>query len=514
MSLDQENSTSFSINSSHKRYGSIESCVSEEISDEISLSSDYFSNGGKINGILKVMCILGALLAVLILVMSNSHDYASIGKVNIMSFEMWDDVSRGLVPTIAPTRMIDRIREIHNIPVPVEETTTSPTRRVERNFLGSGVVTSNPTLEPTILANPPSAVPTPEPSHRMERHFFTTSPTAPKPTAVQRSSENVATLQPTFTEYVYYYYNKLNQQSNVAPTDIAVDVEDQSTVVVNDGISAAEADSSLTSESIATTTTSVATDTKPHIIIMLADDLGWSSIGDEDLLAPYATPFLTSMAQHGLRLSNYYSQETCTPARAALLTGRYPISLGVQMGTVESSVAWGLGKDETLLAEVLQSAGYKTHALGKWHLGHHTPLLLPTARGFDTFTGYLNGETYYWSNRNPDHAEFVDLLDSTSGCYMAYEGIDRHNYSTFFYRDHAIDIINSHDAAEPLFMYVAFQAVHDPFSDLGGAHSAGVPEEYLARDVFSKLKSSISVSANFNIILFGGFVCCTLWVYN
>ncbi len=99
----------------------------------------------------------------------------------------------------------------------------------------------------------------------------------------------------------------------------------------------------------------------------------------------------------GISLSNYYAQEVCTPSRAALMTGRYPISLGMQYDEVLSDSMWGLNTSETLLPEVLRDfVGYKNYAIGKWNLGHYTPYMLPTARGFDQFIGFMNGENYYW----------------------------------------------------------------------------------------------------------------------
>jgi hypothetical protein len=66
----------------------------------------------------------------------------------------------------------------------------------------------------------------------------------------------------------------------------------------------------------------------PHIIFVLADDVGWNSIGYENFDLSFATPFLTGLANEGVVISNYYSQEVCTPVRAALLTGRYPLTIG------------------------------------------------------------------------------------------------------------------------------------------------------------------------------------------
>lgn len=229
---------------------------------------------------------------------------------------------------------------------------------------------------------------------------------------------------------------------------------------------------------------------KPNVIYILADDLGWNSIGYQDYDLDFVTPTLTTMAKAGVILNSFYAQELCTPARAALLTGRYPLTVGMQYSMVQTAIPWGLDVDETLLPEVLKADGYKTHMLGKWHIGHYTPRMLPTARGFDTFTGFLNGENYYWSKRNPDHNKFHDLMYSDTECYIPYTDDDMHDYSTHFYRNKAKDIISSHDQSNPLFLFMSFQAVHDPFVDID-IHLNGIPKEYVAEETYEKIISEV-----------------------
>ena len=232
---------------------------------------------------------------------------------------------------------------------------------------------------------------------------------------------------------------------------------------------------------------------KPHIIYILADDLGWNSIGYEDFDLSFTTPTLTTLAQEGIIMNSFYAQEVCTPARASLLTGRLPLTVGMQYSMVQTAMPWGLDLAETTLAEVLRDDNYSTHMLGKWHLGHYSPRLLPTARGFETFTGFLNGESYYWSKRNPDHTTFHDLMYSTEDCYIPYDADDMHDYSTFFYRDKAKQLIREHNSTDKsLFLFLSFQAVHDPFVDIG-IHENGIPKEYLDEDMYSQIISSVKV---------------------
>ena len=239
------------------------------------------------------------------------------------------------------------------------------------------------------------------------------------------------------------------------------------------------------------TTTTTTTTSKPNVVFVLADDLGFNSIGDQDLDLDFATSFLSKMAEKGIILSNYYTQESCTPARAALLTGRYPLSIGMQLSSIDATGSRVLPIEETLLSEVLQQGGYTTYMLGKWNLGHYHPKYLPVSRGFDYYLGYMDGQTYYWSKKNPKETKFKDLTYGDSTCYAGYDGTDRHDYSTFLYRDKAVNAIEQHDfTTSPMFMYVAFQAVHDPFYDFDQFES-GIPISYLSSKMYKKIMKKV-----------------------
>jgi arylsulfatase A-like enzyme len=233
------------------------------------------------------------------------------------------------------------------------------------------------------------------------------------------------------------------------------------------------------------------TSVKPNFIIILADDLAWNSIGYSSTEMSFVTPEMTDLAAEGIIMNNFYAQEVCSPSRGALMTGRYPLSIGMQYGMVGTTAEWGLSLDEITLAEVLKTNGYSTHMLGKWHLGYFTPLFLPTARGFDSWIGYSNGENYYWSKKLPDYPENVDFITSNTTCYSPYEEEDRHNYSTTFYTEKAKTIINDHSYETPLFLYLAYQAVHDPFIDYG-IHSNGMPDDYIDNDILTAIHQNIT----------------------
>lgn len=235
---------------------------------------------------------------------------------------------------------------------------------------------------------------------------------------------------------------------------------------------------------------SVSVKTSPHVILIVADDLAWNSIGYSSDELAFVTPRLTALGESGIIMDNFYAQEVCSPSRGSLLTGRYPLSIGMQYGMVAANAEWGMPLDETTMAEVLSDGGYNTHMLGKWHLGYFSPKFLPTARGFDSWTGYANGENYYWSKKNPDYPQHSDFISSNTTCYSPYVESDKHDYSTVFYTNKAVEIIENNGADAPLFLYVAYQAVHDPFIDYG-KYDTGIPDSYFEDTLLSQIRSSI-----------------------
>lgn len=127
----------------------------------------------------------------------------------------------------------------------------------------------------------------------------------------------------------------------------------------------------------------------PNVVIVYADDLGYGDLGCYGH-PTIRTPNLDRMAREGMRFTQFYSAaEVCTPSRAALLTGRYPVRSGMahdRFRVLRSNSAGGLPKGEETLAELLRGRGYRTAMVGKWHLGHR-PEHLPPAHGFDEYLG-------------------------------------------------------------------------------------------------------------------------------
>ena len=209
----------------------------------------------------------------------------------------------------------------------------------------------------------------------------------------------------------------------------------------------------------------------PNVVFILADDMGYGSLSSD------VTPFMHGLSNKGVSLESYYSQETCTPARAALLTGRYPLSIGVQFYEQGVAKLGGLPDDETTLAELLQDEGYTTYMLGKWNLGNSSPNLLPTARGFDYYLGFLDAYNHYWSKSNPDYPDFTDFMYSDSSCYYQYDGDDMKTYSTTIFGNAAVSAITGHDYDKSsMFLYVSLQAARAPFDD---ENNGGLEDSYL-----------------------------------
>jgi arylsulfatase A len=135
---------------------------------------------------------------------------------------------------------------------------------------------------------------------------------------------------------------------------------------------------------------------KPNFIIIFADDLGYGDLGCYGH-PTIRTPHLDRMATEGVKLTSFYAQPICTPSRAALLTGRQPVRSGL-IGNIFPEFETGLPSSEITLADALKREGYRTAAIGKWHLGHHGPDALPAGHGFDEFLGlpYSNDMTPPW----------------------------------------------------------------------------------------------------------------------
>ncbi|XP_053232998.1 arylsulfatase I [Podarcis raffonei] len=205
----------------------------------------------------------------------------------------------------------------------------------------------------------------------------------------------------------------------------------------------------------------------PHLIFILTDDQGFHDVGYHG--SDIQTPTLDRLAAEGVKLENYYIQPICTPSRSQLITGRYQIHTGLQHSIIRPRQPNCLPLNQVTLPQKLQEAGYSTHMVGKWHLGFYRKECLPTRRGFDTFLGSLTGNVDYYTYDNCD-GPGVCGYDLHDGENVAWEQSGK--YSTFLYAQRVNKILATHNPKEPIFIYVAFQAVHTPLQS---------PKEYIYR---------------------------------
>ena len=139
---------------------------------------------------------------------------------------------------------------------------------------------------------------------------------------------------------------------------------------------------------------------KPNVLVVLMDDVGWGDFGcyGGGVAVGAPTPHIDRLATAGLRLTSCYSEPSCTPSRASLLTGRLPMRHGLQRPPMYGEKG-GL-QGEVTLAELLSTAGYVTQAVGKWHLGENVESQ-PQHVGFDDFYGFLSVSDMYTEWRDP-----------------------------------------------------------------------------------------------------------------
>ncbi|MDR2704222.1 MAG: arylsulfatase, partial [Planctomycetaceae bacterium] len=225
---------------------------------------------------------------------------------------------------------------------------------------------------------------------------------------------------------------------------------------------------------------------RPNIVIFLADDLGWADVGWHG--TEIKTPNLDRLASQGIRLERFYVQPVCSPTRASLMTGRYTIRYGLQSGVIRPWADYGLSTNERTLAQALHDNGYYTAILGKWHLGETEKKYLPLQRGFDYHYGlYLGAMDYY------EHTRDGGLDWHRNGHPVREKG-----YSTDLLADDAVRLIQSHNTAQPLFLYVPFNAVHSPYQEVPEqkwkeqyANLAGKPQRKIYAGMVSTMDAAI-----------------------
>ncbi len=201
---------------------------------------------------------------------------------------------------------------------------------------------------------------------------------------------------------------------------------------------------------------------RPHIVYLLADDLGYKDVGFQG--GKIATPNLDKLAASGATLNTFYVQPFSSQTRAALLTGRYPMRYGLQTMSIVPASRFGLPIGERTLAQALKDVGYKTAFIGKWQLGHSKPEFWPTKRGFDYFYGTLSGQANYQ----------VKKIAKTDW-RRNDQPLKEDGVVTQLLAKDAVNVINKQDAATPLFLLLAFTAPGaDASAETGRGYAAGV----------------------------------------
>ena len=199
---------------------------------------------------------------------------------------------------------------------------------------------------------------------------------------------------------------------------------------------------------------------KPNIIFILADDMGYSDMSWQS--SDIQTPTLDKMKEKGLFLERHYTQPQCTPTRVSFLTGNYPYRYGLHEHIVMSTSYTGIPGESKIIAEKMKEGGYKTAIIGKWHVGSRKQSYLPHNQGFDHSFVCINGAISYW---NYTHAGTSDLMRNGKKIYapsMEDSEESGNTYATYMWANDAVDLINSHNRRQPLFMFLSFNAPHHP----------------------------------------------------
>ncbi len=198
---------------------------------------------------------------------------------------------------------------------------------------------------------------------------------------------------------------------------------------------------------------------RPNIVLILADDLGWNDVSFHGGEIP--TPNLDRIASEGVELDRFYACPVCSPTRAGLMTGRYPIRFGMQRAVCRPFLEIGLPPAEETLPEMLARAGYRNRGIaGKWHIGHAFREYHPLNQGFSSFMGHFNGNIDYFTHRREGQ------LDWHRGFEPNYD----EGYSTDLIAEESVRFIDRHARSGPFFLYVPFNAPHTPLQ---------VPEKWL-----------------------------------
>lgn len=214
---------------------------------------------------------------------------------------------------------------------------------------------------------------------------------------------------------------------------------------------------------------------KPNIVVILADDMGYGDIGcygSPDV----PTPHIDALAASGTRFTDgYVSCAVCSPSRVALLTGRYQQRLGHEFNSGpperEAQINFGLPPQARILPQFLKPAGYRSAAIGKWHLGIRAGYH-PLDRGFDHFFGFLTGgNDYVTENTRAAHVAAADGYGAEiprkhhDPIYRGRDTVPESRYLTDAFTAEAVSFIEQ-NRSNPFFLYLAYNAIHTPLQSI------------------------------------------------
>jgi arylsulfatase A-like enzyme len=191
----------------------------------------------------------------------------------------------------------------------------------------------------------------------------------------------------------------------------------------------------------------------PNILLLVADDLGYADVGFNGGKI-ISTPNLDRLAATGIRFTDFRACPICSPTRAGLLTGRWPLRFGLMRAVVPPWSRHGLPSEEQTLPELLAPAGYAARGLvGKWHLGHARREFLPLQHGFTHFYGHYNGAIDYFTHEREGECDW----------HRDDRTVREAGYATDLLGAEAVRFIHAAPASQPWLLYLAFNAPHGPF---------------------------------------------------
>lgn len=220
---------------------------------------------------------------------------------------------------------------------------------------------------------------------------------------------------------------------------------------------------------------------KPNIIIFFTDDQGYADVGCYGATG-YETPNLDQLALEGIRFTDFYVPATvCTPSRAGLLTGQYPVRNDLHVAVLFPYSERGLAPEAFTMAEMLKEGGYFTACIGKWHLGHKEEYM-PNNQGFDHFFGvpYSNDMDNHFYGHNQFQSPPLPLFRNKE---LVESGPDQ-QYLTKIYTEEALNLIKNRDN-KPFFIYLAHNMPHYPLH--ASPAFKGKSEQGLFGDVIMEL---------------------------